>query len=125
MTENPHTTLRLPTPMTLEGVLNRISTDGANYIYHDFIADTEEHLGEVCLYICVLKDVSKKLSSQEWKEKVIALLNNERHYTDEFTQRCKVAVVWKDSPGVFLIFPTNIFASGIVAEKEQNGQHPQ
>lgn len=105
------------TPITLEGVLNRLSTDGANYSYYDFDTVVEKVEDRLKLIVVIGKKSSRNLTAEEWKQRVMSVMDSSPLAQDEdFMSKCTLAVSWHGNPGIFNISPTNLFTSGIVAD---------
>lgn len=100
------------TPITLEGVLNRLLTDGVDFTYKDFTPDIDYHNQK--LFVVIDRSSSVLLTAEEWVQKVKNFLSTIPNIDDGFHQKCGVVVKWKQAPGVFNISPTNLYTSGIV-----------
>ena len=113
-TEAMKNSIKAMTPVTLEGFRSRLSTDGKDYVFHDFHI-TNSFSGGMFRVIFVIDKNAPCLSSQEVIVKIDSYLDNLNEHDYIAFMGGFVACSWIHAPGIIPVSPNNVFSSGIVS----------
>lgn len=113
-TEAMKNSIKVMTPITLEGFRNRLMTDGKDYTFHEFHI-TNCFNGGMFRVVFVIDKNAPCLSSQEVIVKIDSYLDTlvEQDYLTFMAGF--VACSWSHAPGIIPVSPNNVFSSGLVS----------